>query len=82
MFERTFFTVTFSVVNHRNHPNFPPKKRHLEKNYIISERSEDGLSSHAFISIWNFLTKVDFFEGGGGLNNEFNKCAKMDPHGF
>ncbi len=34
------------------------------KNHIISERSEDGLSSHAFISISKFLTKIDFFWGG------------------
>ncbi len=37
------------------------------KNYSVSERGELGLSSHAFISISIFLTKTDFFEGGGGL---------------
>ncbi len=35
------------------------------KNYSVSERRELGLSSHAFISISIFLTKTDFFEGGG-----------------
>jgi hypothetical protein len=34
------------------------------KNHSDSERAEDGLSSYAFISISNFFTKIDFFEGG------------------
>jgi hypothetical protein len=43
------------------------------KNYSVSERGELGLSSHAFISISIFLTKTDFFEGGGGLKlNNFH----------
>ena len=35
-----------------------------KKIHSVSERSDDGLSSHAFISISTFLTKIDFFEGG------------------
>ena len=35
-----------------------------KKNYSVSERVEEGLSSHAFISIFIFLTKIDFFGGG------------------
>ena len=35
------------------------------KSYSISERAEEGLSSHAFISIFIFLTKIDIFGGGG-----------------
>ncbi len=37
----------------------------MEKSYIISERARCGLSSHAFISISKFLTKIDFFLSGG-----------------
>jgi hypothetical protein len=44
------------------------KKRFPIKNHSVSERAELGLSPHAFISISIFLTKSDFFEGGGGLN--------------
>ena len=35
------------------------------KNHIISERSDDGLSSYAFISISEIFKKIDFFWGGG-----------------
>ena len=35
------------------------------KNHIISERSDDGLSSYAFISISKIFKKIDFFWGGG-----------------
>jgi hypothetical protein len=37
----------------------------IKKNHSVSERVELELSSHAFISISIFLTKTDFFEGGG-----------------
>ena len=33
------------------------------------ERAEEGLSSHAFISIFIFLTKIDFFGGGVALRH-------------
>jgi hypothetical protein len=41
------------------------KKGFPIKNHSVSERAELGLSPHAFISISIFLTKIDFFEGGG-----------------
>jgi hypothetical protein len=44
-----------------NHQKFWPKTRCRRKPNIVFERAEDGLSSHAFISILNFLTKIDFF---------------------
>ena len=40
---------------------FLAKKEVLNKNHIISERSEDGLSSYVLISILKFLKKIDFF---------------------
>ena len=46
---------------------FLAKKEVSDKNHIISERSEDGLSSYVFISILKFLTKIDFFWGEEGL---------------
>ena len=45
---------------------FSQERQFWIKNHIISERSEDGLSSYVFISILKFLTKIDFFWGGGG----------------
>ena len=39
------------------------------KNYSVSERAEEGLSSHTFISIFIFLTKIDFFGGGVALSH-------------
>jgi hypothetical protein len=53
--------ASFRVGDYRNHQNFPPKKWYWKKSYIISERARCGLSSHAFISISKFLTKIDFF---------------------
>ena len=43
------------------------KKGRPIKNQSVSERTKLGLSSHAFISISNFLTKTDFFDGEDGL---------------
>ena len=40
---------------------FSAKKGFSDKTYSISERAEDGLSAHVFISISEFLTKIDFF---------------------
>ena len=37
-----------------------------KKIHSASERSDDRLSSHAFIFISMFLAKMNFFEGGGG----------------
>ena len=53
---------------------FLTKRAVLDKNYIISERSEDGVSSYVFISIMEFLMNIDLFLGrwggvGGGLKN-------------
>jgi hypothetical protein len=36
-----------------------------KKNHIVFERAELGLSSHVLISVFIFLTKIDFFEGEG-----------------
>ena len=40
---------------------FSQERQFWIKNHIISERSEDGLSSYIFISILKFLTKIDYF---------------------
>jgi hypothetical protein len=45
---------------------FSQERQFWIKNHIISERSEDGLSSYVFISILKFLKKIDFFLVGGG----------------
>jgi hypothetical protein len=39
--------------------------RYQIKKHSVSERAEARLSSHAFISIFIFLTKIGFFRGGG-----------------
>jgi hypothetical protein len=57
----------FSAVDDRKGLKTLSKKGCPIKNYSVSERGELGLSSHAFISISIFLTKTDFFEGGGAL---------------
>ena len=49
-----------------NHQKFRPKKWHLIKRHSVSERANFGLSSHAFIFISSFFTKIDFFRGGEG----------------
>jgi hypothetical protein len=59
--------VFFQAGDWRNHQSFGSKKGCWTKNLIISERAEDGLSAHTFISISKILKKIDFFEGGGGL---------------
>jgi hypothetical protein len=51
----------FYAVNDGNHPKFWSKKGDLIESYSVSERADDGLSSHACISISMFLTKTDFF---------------------
>jgi hypothetical protein len=56
----------FQAPDSRKPQNFQPEKRFWIKNRIISERSDDGLSSHAFISISKFLTKIEFLGVGGG----------------
>ncbi len=55
----------FRAADWKNHQNFSPKKRYLVKTYIISERSEDGLSSHTLNSISKFLMKNRLFWRGG-----------------
>jgi hypothetical protein len=57
----------------RKPQNFQPKKRFWIKNRIISERSDDGLFSHAFISISKFLTKIDFLGVEGGCNDTLRR---------
>jgi hypothetical protein len=60
----------WSVGVNGNHQKFRPKMGTEEKTDSVSERAEDGLSSHAFISISKILTKTDFFEGEGGLQQD------------
>ena len=55
----------FHAAGYRNRQNFRTNKEHWIKKHIISERSEDGLSSYVFISISKFFAKIDFFRGGG-----------------
>ena len=55
----------FLAANDRKELKTSSKKGFQIKNHSVSESAELGLSSHAFISISNFLTKIDFFEGGG-----------------
>ena len=44
-----------------SHGNFSPKTRCRRKTNVVFERAEDGLSSHAFISISNVFTKYRLF---------------------
>ncbi len=55
----------FSSKSWKSSPKILIKEEVLGKNHIISERTEDGLSSHAIISISTFLTKIVFFGEGG-----------------
>ena len=41
--------------------NFGQKMVFGKKNYSDSERGEHGLSPHGVSSIFDFLTKIDFF---------------------
>ena len=52
-----------------NHREFWPKTEYRRKDNVVSERAEDKLSFHAFISISKFLTKIDFFWGMRPLNS-------------
>jgi hypothetical protein len=46
-----------------NHQKEGAKKKYNDSR----ERSKDRLSPHPFIFVSMFLTKMDFFEWGGGL---------------
>ena len=60
--EKHFLKIPdFHRQKNRDHQKFCAKKRHLIKSYSVFERANDGLSSHAFISISTFLTKIVFF---------------------
>ena len=46
--------------------NLGQKMVFRRKPIVILKRAEHGLSPHSLISIFDFLTKIDFFRVGGG----------------
>ena len=50
----------FTRVHYKNEKNFRSKNGFYGKPHSVSERAEDGLSSYHKISIFDFLTKIDF----------------------
>ena len=62
----------FRAAHGENNQKSCKKRGAKNKFYCVSERAEDRLSSHAFISISRFLTKTNFFEGEGGLKLDFD----------
>ena len=54
---------------------FSQERQFWIKNHIISERSEDRLSSYAFISFLKFLTKIEYFSRGGGRLKNMARCT-------
>ena len=72
--KKTWFHVfseklIFTWVHYKNDKNFQSKKELSGKFHSVSDRAEDGPSSYHKISIFDFLTKIDFFWGGGDLKN-------------
>jgi len=53
----------------KNHRKCWAKTRCPRKTNVVSETSEDGPSSHSFISISKIQTKIDFFGVGDALNH-------------
>ena len=53
--------ITFTEAHYKNDKNFRSKNGFSGKLHSVSERAEDRLSSYHKISIFDFLTKIDFF---------------------